>query len=61
MHSHEARHAPGLLHLLVHVPSPFLLHDLVIERVPDVPEAGGLHSSQRLAGDLQSPGFVLGG
>jgi hypothetical protein len=61
VHLQEAWYAPGLLHLLVHVPPPLLLHDLVVERVPDVPEAGGLLRGQRLADDLQSPDFILGG
>jgi len=59
MHLQETWYAPGLLHLLVHVPPPFLLHDLVIERVPDVPETGGLLSGQSLADDLKSPDFIL--
>jgi hypothetical protein len=59
MHLQETWYAPGLLHLLVHVPSPFLLNDLVIERIPDVPETGGLLSGQRLADDLKSPVFIL--
>ena len=59
VHLQEAWYAPGLLHLLVHVQSPFLLHDLVIERIPDVPETGGLLSCQSFADDLKSPGFIL--
>jgi hypothetical protein len=59
MHLQETWYPPWLLHLLVHVPPPFLLHDLVIERVPDVPEAGGLLSGQSLADDLKSPDFIL--
>ena len=61
MHLQKTWYPPWLLHLLIHVPSPFLLNDLVIERIPDVPETGGLISGQRLADDLQAPDFVLGG
>jgi hypothetical protein len=52
VHLQKTLYPPWLLHLLVHVPPPLLLHDLVIERVPDVPEAGGLLRGQRLADDL---------
>ena len=59
VHLQETWYPPGLLHRLVHVPSPFLLHDLVIERIPDVSEMGGLFSCQSFADDLQSPDFIL--
>ena len=59
MHLQKTWYAPWLLHLLIHIPSSFLLNDLVIERIPDVPETGGLLSCQSFADNLQSPDFIL--